>query len=190
MRILIAEDDPVSRRLLQATLEKWEHEVVVCKDGSEAWQALQQDETPRLIILDWMMPGMSGIEVCRRVRKMAKETYSYILLLTAKSQIEDIIVGMGAGADDYITKPFDKNELKARLRAGKRILTLQEELIKTREVILEQATHDTLSGLYNREHTLGTFKDIVERTWTINKHEFKSTCGWYIRWPNGERENL
>jgi len=150
MRILIAEDDPVSRRLLQALLVKWGYEVDIACDGQEAWDILQSDESPKLAIIDWMMPGMDGVQVCRKVRERKDGPYVYILLLTAKSQKEDIIRGIGAGADDYITKPFDANELNARLRAGKRILDLQAELISTRESLRVQATHDPLTGLPNR----------------------------------------
>jgi diguanylate cyclase (GGDEF)-like protein len=163
MRILIAEDDPVSRRVLQATLVKWGHEVTSCSDGPEAWRELQKDDSPSLLILDWMMPGMDGIEICRKVRQLGREPYSFILLLTAKSQKEDIVVGMEAGADDYITKPFDKNELKVRLRAGERILKLQDELISAREALREQATHDPLTGLWNHASILDILKQELVR---------------------------
>ncbi len=163
MRILIAEDDPVSRRVLQATLAKWGHEVTACNDGPEAWRELQKDDPPSLLILDWMMPGMDGIEICRKVRQLGREPYSFILLLTAKSQKEDIIVGMEAGADDYITKPFDKNELEVRLRAGERILKLQAELIAAREALREQATHDPLTGLWNHASILDLLKQEMVR---------------------------
>ncbi|WP_165921703.1 GGDEF domain-containing response regulator [Sulfuricurvum sp. IAE1] len=150
MRILIAEDDPVSRKLLQALLVKWGYEVVVACDGEEAWRYLQSEDTPKLAVIDWMMPGMDGVQICRKVRERKDGPYIYILLLTAKNQKEDIIRGIGAGADDYITKPFDSNELNARLRAGRRILDLQAELISTRESLRVQATHDPLTGLPNR----------------------------------------
>lgn len=150
MRILIAEDDPVSRRLLQGLLAKWGYDVIVASDGEEAWTLLQHDNPPRLAILDWMMPGMDGLQVCRNVRKRRDEAYSYLLLLTAKSQKQDLLEGLDAGADDYVTKPFDANELKARLRAGRRILDLQAELLSMREALREQATHDPLTGLPNR----------------------------------------
>lgn len=163
MRILIAEDDPVSRRVLQATLVKWGHDVTSCSDGPEAWRELQKDDPPSLLILDWMMPGMDGIEICRKVRQLDREPYSFILLLTAKSQKEDIIIGMKAGADDYITKPFDKNELNVRLYAGERILKLQEELIAAREALREQATHDPLTGLWNHASILDILKQELVR---------------------------
>jgi diguanylate cyclase (GGDEF)-like protein len=150
MRVLIAEDDSVSRRLLEALLAKWGYDVVVAKDGLEAWEILQQEDSPRLAILDWMMPGIDGIQICRQVRKSRREAYIYILLLTAKTQRQDLLEGLEAGADDYVTKPFDANELKARLRAGRRVLDLQAELLSMREALREQATHDPLTGLPNR----------------------------------------
>lgn len=150
MRVLIAEDDPVSRRLLEALLTKWGYEVIVTTDGKQACEVLQQEDAPRLAILDWMMPEFDGPEVCRKVRARENGAYTYLLLLTAKSQKDDIILGIGAGADDYVTKPFDANELNARLRAGRRIIDLQTELMSARESLLVQATHDPLTGLPNR----------------------------------------
>ena len=159
MQILIAEDDPISRRLLQATLEKWDYQVVAACDGAQAWDRLQEAEAPRLAILDWMMPGLSGLEVCANVRQQVRAPYTYILLLTARTQKQDLIEGMEAGADDYITKPFDAQELKVRLRAGRRILDLQAELVAAREALREQATHDPLTCLWNRSSIM----DILTR---------------------------
>ncbi|MCX6344586.1 MAG: EAL domain-containing protein [Armatimonadetes bacterium] len=150
MKILIAEDDQVSRRLLQAVLEKWEYEVVVTSNGIDAWEILQSPDAPQLAILDWMMPGMDGLQVCRQVRNKKDDRYIYLLLLTARSAKEDIIEGMHSGADDYIAKPFDKSELHVRLSAGKRVLDLQSELLTTRESLRNQATRDPLTGLPNR----------------------------------------
>jgi signal transduction histidine kinase len=126
MRILIAEDDPVSRRLLQVTLTRWGYEVTVCHDGKEALSVLQGDAPPEIAILDWMMPEVDGVEVCRRVRETAVPIY--IILLTAKSQREDLIAGLQSGADDYVTKPFNQQELSARLQVGIRITDLQRNL--------------------------------------------------------------
>jgi len=150
MRVLIAEDDPVSRRLLAAVLEKWGYEVVVTSDGLAALEVLKSPETPRLAILDWMMPGMDGIQVCREVRKRSDAPYTYLLLLTARTGKHDIIEGMDAGADDYVTKPFDKSELQVRLKAGRRVLDLQSELLSAREALRKEATRDPLTGLPNR----------------------------------------
>ena len=128
MRILIAEDDPVSRRVLEVCLLKWGHEVVVTSDGFQACEALLREGAPRLAILDWMMPGMDGTEVCRRVRGSPVGGPAYLILLTAKGRKEDIVVGLGAGADDYVTKPFDHEELRARVQVGLRVATLQNVL--------------------------------------------------------------
>jgi two-component system cell cycle response regulator len=165
MKVLIAEDDVVSRRILQATLVKWGYEVVACSDGSEAWQVLQDEDAPRLVILDWVMPGMDGVQLCSEIRKRTEAAYIYILLLTAKNQRQDIIVGLEAGADDYLTKPFDSQELKVRLRAGSRILDLQTELISARDSLRFQATHDPLTGLWNRVAIL----DILNRELARNR---------------------
>jgi len=161
MRILIADDSIVSRHLLDATLRKWGYEVVVACDGNEAWQILQSDDAPNMAILDWMMPGMTGPEVCRKVRETTndKDIYTYILLLSSKSQREDLIEGMESGADDYLTKPFDQHELQVRLRPGVRILELQHELISAREELREQATKDFLTRIWNRSSVL----DILQR---------------------------
>ena len=122
MRILIAEDDRISRRLLERKLASWGYEVVSCTNGAEAWQALHRDDAPSLAILNWMMPGMDGVEVCREIRKQKHPGYTYIILLTARDRKRDIVEGIEAGADDYVTKPFNPHELKVRIRAGRRIL--------------------------------------------------------------------
>jgi sigma-B regulation protein RsbU (phosphoserine phosphatase) len=135
MKILIAEDDSVSRKLLSAHLTKWGFDVVVTCDGAEAWDVMRQDDAPRLAILDWMMPEIDGVELCKRIRALDRDEYTYIILLTAKKQKEDIIAGLDFGADDYITKPFDPNELRSRLDSGIRILDLEHALaVKIREL--------------------------------------------------------
>ena len=159
MRVLIADDSVVSRHLLEATLRKWGYEVIGASDGAAAWDILQREDAPALAILDWMMPSMTGLEVCRMVRQMNRERYTYILLLTSRSQKEDLIEGMEAGADDYVVKPFDQHELKVRLRAGTRIIELQSELLAAREALREQATRDALTRLWNRSSIL----DILQR---------------------------
>ena len=149
MRILIAEDDPVFRQLLTDTLARWGYEVVVCLDGIEACRILQSENAPQLAILDWKMPGMEGIDVCREIRKGSGEYYTYIILLTSQQRDEDIVSGMEAGADDYIIKPFKLNELRVRLRAGRRIVELQSELMAARDILREKASRDSLTGLLN-----------------------------------------
>jgi sigma-B regulation protein RsbU (phosphoserine phosphatase) len=128
MRVLIAEDDAIIRRLLEATLTRWGHETLSVVDGAAAWEVLQAEDAPRLALLDWMMPEIDGVEICRRVRSRAGAPYVYILLLTARGRPEDLVAGLEAGADDYITKPFDPNELRCRLQTGRRIIELQSEL--------------------------------------------------------------
>ncbi|MCB0195878.1 MAG: response regulator [Anaerolineae bacterium] len=128
MKVLIAEDDLVSRHLLQVKLKQWGYEVVETKDGQEAWHVLQQKDAPHLAILDWMMPGMDGIDICRNARAFAHLQTTYFILLTTRNNQEDIIKGLEAGADDYITKPFESQELQARVQVGARIVRLQDEL--------------------------------------------------------------
>ena len=127
MEILVAEDDLVSRRALEASLARWGHPVVIVSDGSAAYDVLARDRTPRLAILDWMMPGMDGPSVCRLVRANPGRPAPYLILLTARGAKEDRVAGLEAGADDYITKPFDQNELQVRLRAGTRLVDLQAQ---------------------------------------------------------------
>ena len=138
MKILIAEDDQVSRRVLALRLKAWGHEVVITKDGTEAWAALQRNDAPRLAILDWMMPGADGVEVCRGVRQRQGTTPIYIILLTAKSSKEDVVKGLEAGANDYIIKPFDLQELRARIQVGATVVELQQRLAE-RVIELEEA---------------------------------------------------
>jgi len=154
MKIMVAEDDLVTRRMLQAYLVKWGYEVVTVPDGQQAWQLLQQDNAPRLAILDWMMPELDGTWICREVRRLNLQPYIYLILLTARGYREDLIAGLEAGADEYLTKPFDPHELRARLRAGARIVELQDSLIQAREALREQAMYDHLTHLLNRRATM------------------------------------
>ena len=148
MRVLIAEDDPISRRVLEATLKQWDYDVVVTTDGAKAWEKLARDDCPRLVVLDWMMPGLDGTEVCRRVRARSDGDTFYLLLLTAKAQIEDIVNGLSAGADDYVSKPFNRDELQARIRNGQRVIELQQQLRANIDELEEAlAQVKTLSGL-------------------------------------------
>lgn len=150
MRILIAEDETIQRRLLESLLTGWGHEVVVATDGSQAWAMLQGENRPELTILDWMMPGMDGLRVCAEMRKDSSQPYIYIVLLTARDRKQDLVQALEAGADDYLVKPCEAQELKARLKAGKRILDLQEQLVSANRTLQFQATHDSLTGLLNR----------------------------------------
>ncbi len=150
MKILIADDDPVSLRRLEKTLAGWGYHVQAATDGSEAWRLLSQPDAPKLAILDWVMPGMDGIEICQAERQLARDRYTYILLLTSKTAQNDIITGLQAGADDYLCKPVDHSELQLRLRAGCRIVELQESLFEACRALKQQAMHDQLTELWNR----------------------------------------
>jgi len=148
VRILIAEDDAVSRKILEAKLAKWGYSVVATCDGNEAWHFLKQQDAPELAILDWMMPGMDGPEVCRMLRTLSKPDPTYVLLLTARDRREDILEGLQAGADDYVIKPFDPDELQARVQVGVRIVSLQRALAeRVRELEAALSQVKRLQGL-------------------------------------------
>jgi two-component system cell cycle response regulator len=150
VKVLIAEDEAATRRLLEATLQRWGYTVCVECDGVAAWEALEADGGPRLAIIDGQMPGMDGVEVCRRVRTLPADRYVYCILLTSRSGKEEVARGLESGADDYLLKPFEPVELRARLRVGSRTLALHGELIAAREALRVQATHDALTGVLNR----------------------------------------
>ncbi|MCP3899714.1 MAG: diguanylate cyclase [Desulfobacteraceae bacterium] len=143
MRVLIAEDDPIARMVLEERLIKWGYKVIITEDGTQAMNILEADNPPRLAILDWMMPGLDGLQICRSIRKHTERPYIYIILLTTRNQKDDLFEAMEAGADDFIAKPPDQNELKVRLRVGKRIIKLQKKLRR-------QTTHDFLTDLLSR----------------------------------------
>jgi diguanylate cyclase (GGDEF)-like protein len=164
VKVLIADDDPVSRRLLQVTLSNSGYETAIAVDGVEALRMLEEKDSPRLVILDWIMPNMDGVEVCRTIRRRTAEAYSYIILLTVKGQQGEIIEGLESGADDYITKPFDLLELKARLRAGRRILELQDQLIASRDLLRFEASHDAQTGLLNHAAIMEVLQKEVLRS--------------------------
>jgi len=138
MRVLIADDEQTSRRLLETSLIKWGYEVTVAADGLEAWSILQQPDAPRLVILDWMMPGLDGIEICRRVRQREDGSLTHIIILTSREALEDTVTGFEAGADDFITKTINRAELRARIQVGERMVALQQALA-SRISELEQA---------------------------------------------------
>jgi two-component system cell cycle response regulator len=169
MRILIADDDPVSCRLLEATLVRLGHEVVSVSNGTDAMTALLSPNGPRFAILDWMMPGADGLTVCRAMRKRPAP-YVYVVLLTARNRREDRVAGLDAEADDFLTKPFDAVELRARLRCGERVIDLQEDLLQAQEALRFEATYDRLTGLSRREVVL----DQLDREVARAKREGKS----------------
>ncbi len=149
MKILIAEDDSLSRMMLEKILKQAGYEVTGVNNGASALQELIAQDPPRLALLDWVMPQKDGVEVCRELRRLDK-AYTYVILLSSKESKRDIVKGLESGADDYLTKPYDGEELKARLRAGERILELEDRLVEARESMRFQATHDLLTSLWNR----------------------------------------
>ena len=163
MKVLVAEDNPVFQIVLHGMLTKWGYDVLAVHNGDDAWAVLQEEGAPRLAILDWMMPGMDGPELCRRLRTAGREPYVYVLLLTARTESGDLVAGMEAGADDYLTKPFNTHELRVRLRAGTRIVELQEQLVQARDLMLRQAMYDGLTGLLNRTSVLDALQQQVAR---------------------------
>jgi len=167
LKALIADDNAGFRIVLERMLRKWGYDVVVASDGLEALAALQAPDPPRLAILDWMMPGLDGVEVCRRLREENREPYIYIVLLTAKDTAEELVEGMEAGADDYLRKPVDSHELRVRVRAGRRILDLQQEVVQGREALRQLATCDPLTSLWNRN----AMYDILSRELKRAKRE-------------------
>lgn len=171
MKILIADDEVLSRRLLEKTLERAGYDVVAVDDGKKALDELGKPEGPRLALLDWVMPGLDGPAVCRAVRKRSDQTYVYMVLLTSKGSKEETVVGLESGADDYLTKPFDAEELRARLRVGERILLLEDRLVEARENMRFRATHDTLTSLLNR----GAILDLLNRELHRSYREQTST---------------
>jgi len=159
LKILIADDEGLSRRLLEKTLERAGYEVVAVEDGRAAVRQLCHADGPRLALLDWVMPELDGPGVCREVRRQQVESYVYMVLLTSKESKEDIVAGLESGADDYLTKPFNVDELKARLRTGERILHLEGRLVEAREMMRFKATHDALTSIWNR----GVIVDLLGR---------------------------
>jgi two-component system, cell cycle response regulator len=164
MRVLVADDDIVTRRLLESSLRRWGYDVAVACDGLEASQILKQPDAPHLVVLDWQMPGMDGIELCRQLRLDTDESnYTYILLLTANQAQNEVVEGLEAGADDYITKPFDLQELKVRLRSGKRIVHLLQQLTSAREALRDLAARDPLTSLWNHNSIIELLDSELQR---------------------------
>jgi diguanylate cyclase (GGDEF)-like protein len=154
VKVLVADDEPVNRRLLEILLNKWGYEVSVAADGDEAWRALQSTTRPRIAILDWMMPGMDGIQVCRKIREDETLPPMYVILLTAKQATEGANGRFESVADDYLPKPYAAHELKARLRAARRIIDLEDQLRTASDVINTETTRDPLTGFWNRSSIL------------------------------------
>ena len=171
MRILIADDDSMSLRLLEKTLERDGYEVTAVTNGRKAVEEMCRPEGPRLALLDWVMPGLDGPAICREVRKQRGLRHVHLVLLTSKNSKKDIVQGLESGADDYLIKPFDPEELRARLLTGLRILHLEDSLLEAREEMLYKATHDSLTSLLNR----GTIIELLAREFVRTRREIRST---------------
>jgi two-component system cell cycle response regulator len=165
MQVLVVDDSAVFRKLIGDHLRSWGFGVSLAETGSEAWRILEQPEAPKLVLLDWILPDLDGIEICQRIRRAgSSRPYVYVILLTSNEGRQNMLDAMQAGADDYLVKPFDELELKARLLVGKRILDLQEELVSAREAMRHAATHDSLTGLLNRGEIVAMLQRELERS--------------------------
>lgn len=161
MRILIADDDLTSRMLLAGVLRRHGYEVVETRDGTAALAAMQAPDAPRLAILDWVMPGLDGLQVVEQLRATPCERPPYVIMLTARGGKADLIRGLDAGANDYLAKPFDPGELRARIEVGRRMVEIQDALLESREKLAHQASHDMLTGLLNRRAILGALDEAL-----------------------------
>jgi two-component system cell cycle response regulator len=162
LKILIADDDEMSLKLMENMLKRIGYDVVAAVNGREAMDKLLEKDGPRLALLDWMMPEIHGPAVCQNMRALRHGRYVYVTLLTSKDSKEDLVEGLDAGADDYLTKPCNPEELKARLRAGQRILQLEDNLVAAREEMRFKATHDPLTTLWNRGKILETLDHMLQ----------------------------
>ncbi len=162
-QILVAEDDRVTLSLLERKLGEWGYEVLTAQNGRQAWEILKKPEL-RIAILDWMMPGLEGTELCRRLRQLKKPHYTYLILLTSRDSVGDLIKGLEAGADDYMTKPINLMELKARLTTARRIAELEDNLIKARRRLSRLAMTDSLTGVWNRRKFLSLLNEELNRS--------------------------
>jgi two-component system, cell cycle response regulator len=169
-RVMLVDDSSVDRRLISGYLRDWGFDVIVANDGLEAWNVLGRPGAPSLAVLDWVMPRMDGVELCRRLREQgASESYVYTILLTAKDEKSDWHKAMEAGVDDYLVKPFDPMQLKARLLVGKRIVGLQQDLIAARDAMRAAATFDGLTGLLNRSEIVDFLSRELSRSWRVHQ---------------------
>jgi len=164
LKILIAEDDSVSRRILEAHLTKWGHKVIAAKDGAEAWDLLQRLDAPRIVVLDWVMPHVDGPELCHRIRAASDRPFTYIIILTAKEKTSDIVEALDAGADDYLTKPYHALELRSRIGAATRIVLLHQKLEEANAKLFMMARTDSLTRIFNRGAIMERLDQEVDRS--------------------------
>jgi two-component system, cell cycle response regulator len=163
MEILIAEDDMTSRLILSSIFKKWGFKPVVAINGQEAWNIMQSEDAPRLVILDWQMPKMSGIEVCQKIRGIETSDPPYLIVLTSKDEKEDIVKALDAGANDFISKPYDNEELRARIKVGKRMLELQSSLDEAYKALKHESLHDPLTTIFNRRAIMQSLEKEISK---------------------------
>ncbi len=162
--VLLVEDSPIYQRIIAGHLRNWGFEMTLATDGEAAWALLREPNCPRLVLMDWVMPKLDGVDLCKRLRELPSGTpYTYMLLLTGKDGRADLLKAMDAGVDDYLSKPFDELELKARLFCGKRVIDLQNQLVAARETLRYAASHDFLTGLMNRKEIMDSLQREVSR---------------------------
>jgi diguanylate cyclase (GGDEF)-like protein len=188
MKILVAEDDRVSLRILEKNIRDWGYDIVVAANGDQALQKIGR-ENVRLAILDWMMPGINGLEICKHIRQNNGSNYIYIILLTSRDRSQDILEGLESGADDYMTKPVNFLELRARLKTGRRIIELEDKLLESNRKLKDLASRDSLTSLWNRANIMRFLEENLERgkrekqpvsTIMVDIDDFKrtnDTCG-------------
>ncbi len=164
MRVLVAEDDAVSRKILESSLRRWGHEVIAVSNGDDAWKILSEDDPPRIAVFDWMMPGLDGPEICERLQQRENQPFTFVLILTAKDNTDDIVNALNAGADDYVTKPYHPQELRSRLDAGIRLVNLTLELEEVNRKLFEAAHTDFLTGIPNRSAILSQLTHQISRS--------------------------
>ena len=176
MRILIAEDDPTSRIMLAGIVKKWGYEPVAAVDGEAAWEELRKEDAPRLAIIDWYMPGLNGLDLCRRLREIDTADPLYIIFLTSRNEKDSIVEGLEAGANDYVIKPYDNMELWARVRVGQRMLEMQSATNNAKKALAHEAMHDPLTGILNRRAILESLQKEIAR---VKRHGSLLTIGMF-----------
>ncbi len=176
MKVIVADDDPTTRVVLVSLVEKLGHDAIEAVDGFAAWDAYTAVEGPCLLLLDWEMPGLDGMQLCQKVKRASRLNPPYCILITGKNRIEDLVAGLNSGADDYICKPFNATELMARMQVAVRTLGLLHELHQMRQALNYQATHDELTGLLNRRAVMQALTKEAQRSERLGREFYLAIC--------------